>query len=1087
MKCITILFLFYNILNCFGYDVIGTGCVDYLNETVCLKCGDAYDNNDLTCKTCRESDPYIAISKSNMFYGMDASEKCIAYDSVTVLSPYYIPTSLENIAKLNTLKVTYFNGGMQFLYPQPCAIKTVSRTQYVYGIYFDVPVQNSSDTTGKEYSYQATIQWNNVNKFQCNVVELDDNNPLKAVNECLSSGESMSGQMNCNWIGKMNKHYKVFIHSDRQYNSSYAGGILFSLKQPLFEPYIPFTARAVEMLNQTHGDLYLNVPMKVTGFYGYPVCAPNHYMKSVRFSAELIEGVSLLVRSVRTGMRYIQEYDLIKDPTTNEVKERCIALHTSAIEGKLENQGINQGLSLLIKYNSSKPADGVYKGMNYQKLYFAYLTTEPEEDDYLKIAIVCPKDCNSNINAGVCSYRSGGCICSRNKYGRACMDICYDNVTKEYNKAYGDPSLLCEYGVSHCSIDCECDDEYQVINHQCIKLTCLNNVESDSSLDCLKGTNNCQDNCICIEGYKPRNQENPSLGCILSTCGNGKLDEGEICDGGYNCLDTCQCAFNNMVSDGSLGCKNKAALSTWAIIVICIGGVLLVITIIILSVTLTSFVIRTKNIDLSIYRQQQPIYYYDITRSTALNVIESTSALVDPHPVKDKYRIIIDHSKLNFGTEDNLAEIEETRFERFVVSNNSSKYMLLIFHTPNNPKYVFHFMPQVHILRSHTIKVCTCFMTLHCTTKIFGLKIHVSCYFSNKRDVLNNISTLLKDRTFAEWDETCKKEMDQNMKFVKYKFHGSFTIETDAVNSINLDMDEIQLLDEPIGEGAMGTVYVGKYRTIYVAVKQFKWENLSNEEMEELKQDVVRECDLLSKLRNPFVVNYVGSVTYIPQICMVTVFFELGSLNNYIHKGNKEGIILPFALKNKILLDTAKGMNFLHNNSILHLDLKPDNLLVNSLYADSACCVKITDFGTSRFIQRLNKDKGLGTPMYVAPEAYQDIYDCPNDVFAYAITAWELFYAEEPYKEFKSLFDIKNFVCEGKRLPLDGPMPTEWKHLITSCWNQKPSERPIFSVIVNEVAKFENLSHPELDVGVNYEKINELTQSKKEKINDLLN
>ena len=173
-------------------------------------------------------------------------------------------------------------------------------------------------------------------------------------------------------------------------------------------------------------------------------------------------------------------------------------------------------------------------------------------------------------------------------------------------------------------------------------------------------------------------------------------------------------------------------------------------------------------------------------------------------------------------------------------------------------------------------------------------------------------------------------------------------------------------------------------------------------------------------------------------------------------------------------------MNFLHKNNILHLDLKPDNLLVNSLYADSSCCVKITDFGTSRFTQKLNKEKGLGTPLYLSPESYRDIYTQKNDVYSFAITAWELFYAEEPYKDFKSLFEIKNYVCDGKRLEIDDTMPQEWASVIENCWKQEPESRPDFNRIVKDIGKFKNVENAKLDEGVDMDKIDIVLQERKE-------
>ena len=45
------------------------------------------------------------------------------------------------------------------------------------------------------------------------------------------------------------------------------------------------------------------------------------------------------------------------------------------------------------------------------------------------------------------------------------------------------------------------------------------------------------------------------------------------------------------------------------------------------------------------------------------------------------------------------------------------------------------------------------------------------------------------------------------------------------------------------------------------------------DEVEDLKAEVMAECEIMAKLRNPFIANYMGSVTYIPQISMVIQYY----------------------------------------------------------------------------------------------------------------------------------------------------------------------------------------------------------------------
>ncbi|ELP86925.1 protein tyrosine kinase domain containing protein, partial [Entamoeba invadens IP1] len=477
----------------------------------------------------------------------------------------------------------------------------------------------------------------------------------------------------------------------------------------------------------------------------------------------------------------------------------------------------------------------------------------------------------------------------------------------------------------------------------------------------------------------------------------------------------------------------------------------------------------------NVYKTQQPMFHFYISGSTRTPPCKMAKYIMDP-------------VNLDYGNDSQATNILDTRFERIEVKNLSrNKYMLLIFHTPNSPKYIFHFEPQVVILSARTTKTVTSYVTIFCSTKVRDLKIPYTVWFSKSKRTLIEISNLLKDKSFENWTNSDEKKMEYLKKNVRKQIHNQITIKTDAASSTHIDLDELNMSEFPIAEGAMGKVYIGSYRSVPVAVKQFRWESLSDEDMKELKKEVTAECEIMSKLRNPFIASYMGSVTYIPQVSMVIQFFVLGSLGEYLRKDKRDYIKLPYKLKVRMLFDTTRGMQFLHENRIMHLDLKPDNLLVNSLDPNSACSIKITDFGTSRFTKRTigkGQDKGLGTPIYAAPETFHDEYTFAGDVYSYGITAWEIFYQDEPYNELRSVFEIKNYVESGKRLKLENGMPPIYQELVKKCWEQEPKNRPTFDQVGKIVILLNDdiANHQELDIEVSQDKIEELINNRDQRM-----
>ncbi|RWW32147.1 hypothetical protein BHE74_00045375 [Ensete ventricosum] len=126
-----------------------------------------------------------------------------------------------------------------------------------------------------------------------------------------------------------------------------------------------------------------------------------------------------------------------------------------------------------------------------------------------------------------------------------------------------------------------------------------------------------------------------------------------------------------------------------------------------------------------------------------------------------------------------------------------------------------------------------------------------------------------------------------------------------------------------------------------------------------------------------------------------------GNLYDHLHKQHIS-LELPHLLKFSI--DICKGMGYLHQNNIIHRDLKTANLLLD---ANSVCnfffslisYVKVGDFGVARF----QNQEGVmtaetGTYRWMAPEVINhQHYDHKADVFSFAIVLWELATSRVPY------------------------------------------------------------------------------------------
>ena len=165
-----------------------------------------------------------------------------------------------------------------------------------------------------------------------------------------------------------------------------------------------------------------------------------------------------------------------------------------------------------------------------------------------------------------------------------------------------------------------------------------------------------------------------------------------------------------------------------------------------------------------------------------------------------------------------------------------------------------------------------------------------------------------------------------------------------------LKFDEDQL---PLGSGAFGEVRVAEYQGTLVAVKQsLHGENISNASYMEL----MREAELWKDIRHPNIVLLMGIVP--KPLCIVLEKMDT-CLHKMIHEEHRvftEGDVCQVADQ------VAQALMFLHAKSIIHRDVKPQNILAN----ESLHIVKVTDFGLSTMHEESARNSGVGTPV-IAP------------------------------------------------------------------------------------------------------------------------
>lgn len=247
-------------------------------------------------------------------------------------------------------------------------------------------------------------------------------------------------------------------------------------------------------------------------------------------------------------------------------------------------------------------------------------------------------------------------------------------------------------------------------------------------------------------------------------------------------------------------------------------------------------------------------------------------------------------------------------------------------------------------------------------------------------------------------------------------------------------------IGERIASGSCGNLYRGVYLGQDVAIKVLRSEHLN----EALEDEFAHEVAVLREVNHRNIVRFIGACTKSPHFYIVTEYMPGGNLYNYLHKNCN---VLKFSQLLKFAIDICKGMEYLHQNNIIHRDLKTANLLM-----DTHNVVKVADFGVARF---QNKEGVMtaetGTYRWMAPEVINhDPYDQKADVFSFAIVLWELTTAKVPYDSLTPLQAALG-VRQGLRPELPDNMHPKLLDLMQRCWEGVPGKRPSFTEITVEL------------------------------------
>jgi serine/threonine-protein kinase len=246
----------------------------------------------------------------------------------------------------------------------------------------------------------------------------------------------------------------------------------------------------------------------------------------------------------------------------------------------------------------------------------------------------------------------------------------------------------------------------------------------------------------------------------------------------------------------------------------------------------------------------------------------------------------------------------------------------------------------------------------------------------------------------------------------------------------------IRLYD--LGQGSVGKVYAvfDTFLQRVVARKELNPDKLGDED---ISRAFVNEIQLMGHLSHPGILPiYDASLNDKGEPAYVMGLADGRSLSTLLQVNPKTGNGVPLSLEQavRILLKLSEALTYAHDRGILHLDLKPENIMVGD-YGE----VLIMDWGAARiydldrynghlqrysdridYIERRPERDNLliGTPMFMSPEQFygdRQVLTPASDIFSVGLIAYQMLAGDYPFKA-KTLEELTDKICHEAPPPV---------------------------------------------------------------------
>ena len=229
-----------------------------------------------------------------------------------------------------------------------------------------------------------------------------------------------------------------------------------------------------------------------------------------------------------------------------------------------------------------------------------------------------------------------------------------------------------------------------------------------------------------------------------------------------------------------------------------------------------------------------------------------------------------------------------------------------------------------------------------------------------------------------------------------------------------------------LGKGSFGTVNIvtRKQDNKIYAMKRVNISSLSDKD----KQSSLNEIRILASLNHPNIIDYKEAFfdEETKTLNIVMEYAEEGDIENKVKENLKRHLRFKEDTIWEWIIQTLEGLKYLHDNKIMHRDLKCANIFLTK-----NGILKLGDLNVSIIAKMGMAKTQTGTPYYCSPEIWNDRpYDYKSDIWSLGCIVYELCQLRPPFRG-TNLRELSRNVIRGYYLPISSYYSNDLRAIIS--------------------------------------------------------